>query len=195
MVSGYRILDQRCLNFLTLTVVDWVDVFIRKEYKEIIVESLKFCRSKKGLRIYGYVIMSNHLHLVVQACGEPTLSDIMRDFKKFTAKAILADLETNVFESRRVWMLEKFREKGERYKSNKIYQFWQKGNHPKLLFTPSVINQKLRYIHENPVSQGWVKNPEEYWYSSARYYVTGEGPLLMDEIDFEFLKGYENPFI
>lgn len=194
-MARYQIIDQKGLNFLTLTIVDWIAIFIRKKYKDIIIESLEYCRKEKGLLICGYVIMSNHLHLIVQSNGNQSLSNILRDFKKFTAKKILYDLEVNTRESRRTWMLDRFRQKGEKYKSNTVYQFWQKGNHPKLLFSPKVIEQKLNYLHRNPVVQGWVKTPEEYWYSSARFYLNGEGPLKIDKIDFEGLKGYKNPFV
>lgn len=85
--------------------------------------------------------------------------------------------------------------KGERYKSNKNYQFWQKRNHPKILFTSSVIYQKLHYLHQNPVVQGWVKKPEEYWYSSAKYYLKKEGGLKMDVLDFDEWEDYRNPFV
>ena len=85
MSSGYQIQDQYATHFLTPTIVDWVDIFTRKIYRDIIIESLAFCIKNKGLILYGYVIMTNHLHLLVRS--EPgKLSDTMRDFKKFTAR-------------------------------------------------------------------------------------------------------------
>jgi putative transposase len=93
-MSRYKITDQHGLNFVTLTVVNWVDVFIRKSYKDIIIDSLKHCQKEKGLRVYAYVFMSSHIHMIVEATKpEITLSDILRDFKKFTAKKILNEIE------------------------------------------------------------------------------------------------------
>ncbi len=192
-MARYKILDQHNLNFVTLTVVDWVDVFIRKQYKDLIIESLKYCQHHKDLSIYAYVIMSNHLHMIVQASEKIPLSDILRDFKQYTAKRILQDLEKNQSESRREWMLWHFRNKGKQNSNNKKYQFWQKGNHPILLFSPKVIRQKFAYIHANPVVQGWVSNPEDYWYSSALYYLKEQGPLVVNILDLGVTEGYFMP--
>lgn len=102
-----RVLDE--LYFITITVVDRVDIFTRPKYKHIILESLAYCQQKKGLKIYASVLMSNHLHMIVSAGTEQTVADIMRDFKKFTGKRILAELEEDPQESRREWMLDRFR--------------------------------------------------------------------------------------
>jgi len=80
-MGGYRIHDQTGLYFLTFTIVGWVDVFARKEYKDIIIENLKFCIQEKGLILFAYVIMSNHVHLIVRSDSEMGLSSIIRDFK------------------------------------------------------------------------------------------------------------------
>lgn len=176
-MSRYKILDQHGLNFVTLTVVDWVDVFIRKTYKDIIIESLRHCQKEKGLIIYGYVIMSSHLHMIVEAGGSIPLSDILRDFKKFTAKAILREIEHGGYESRKEWMLHRFAYRGHQAAGNRQYQFWQSDNHPILLYTLPVIAQKLRYIHANPVKEGWVLEAEHYRYSSASNYAYETGML------------------
>jgi REP element-mobilizing transposase RayT len=89
MSEKYKIWDQNKAYFLTLSVVGWIDVFTRKNHKLTIVDSLKYCQKKKGLVIYGYCLMPSHLHLIARAEDCDTLSDILRDFKKFTAKAIL----------------------------------------------------------------------------------------------------------
>ena len=111
-MSRYKITDQHGLNFLTLTVVDWVDVFIRKQYKDILLDSLRYCQREKGLVVCAYVIMSSHVLLIAQASGEIPLSDILRDFKKFTAKQILHEIEKGGYESRREWMLHRFAYRG-----------------------------------------------------------------------------------
>jgi len=82
----YKILDQKGLNFITITVVDWINLFTRKALCEILITNLSHCRNKKGLKIFGYVIMSSHIHLVVRAAEEQKLSEILRDFKSYTAK-------------------------------------------------------------------------------------------------------------
>jgi putative transposase len=193
IMARQEILDQYGLNFVTITVVDWVDVFIRKEYKELIIESLHFCQKDKGLLVFCYVIMSNHLHLMVQAGGTIPLTDILRDFKKFTAWSILKDLESNKQESRRAWMLKLFREHGHRNSHNQKYQFWQRGSYPILLFSPKIIRQKMGYIHANPVVQGWVEQAEDYWFSSALYYKEKRGPLKVDIMDLGVTEGYILP--
>ena len=90
------------LYFTTSTVIDWVDIFSRPAYRHIVVESLDYCQQQKGLRIYAWVLMTNHLHMVVDTEGKQTVGDILRDFKKFTNKKILKVLETDEHESRRI---------------------------------------------------------------------------------------------
>ncbi|MEM8527865.1 MAG: transposase [Bacteroidota bacterium] len=182
-MSRYKITDQHGLNFLTLTVVDWVDIFIRKSYKDIIIDSLKFCQKEKGLIVYGYVIMSSHIHLIVKADGKVSLSDILRDFKKFTARQILKEIQTGGYESRREWLLHRFAYRARTNAGTRKYQFWQADNHPVELYSPKVIMQKLNYIHNNPVAEGWVLEAEDYFYSSAAYYLDESGPLEVTILD------------
>ena len=120
MGFAYKIADGGAVYFITCTVNKRVDVFTRKLYTDIITESLNYCVDNKGLIIYGYVIMSNHVHLLVQA-KEENLSDILRDFKKFTSQTILRAIEENKNESRRNWMLWLFKETDENKKVT--YQF------------------------------------------------------------------------
>ena len=78
--------------YITMTVVGWIDIFTRKNHRDGIIDSLKYCQNEKGLIIYAYVIMSNHIHMVVDSNGLFTLKEIIRDFKKFTSKKILEQL-------------------------------------------------------------------------------------------------------
>ena len=96
------------LYFTTDTVIDWIDIFTRPCYKRIIIESLSYCQKEKGLIIYAWVLMSNHIHMIVGASGENPISSIIRDFKKFTSKAILKELQENIQESRKKWMFNLF---------------------------------------------------------------------------------------
>lgn len=160
--------------FLTMTVVDWVDVFTRPVYRNIIVESLNYCVKEKNLEIFGWVLMSNHLHMIARTNNEASLSDVLRDFKKFTSKKIVAAIEEEN-ESRKVWMLDRFWFAGKYNPKIKDFTFWQPGNEPKEIFTPEFFDQKLNYIHDNPVRAGWVEEQHHYLYSSARDYVGIKG--------------------
>jgi REP element-mobilizing transposase RayT len=179
--NGYKINDQSKAHFITATVVDWVDVFSRKIYKDIVVESLDFCIKNKGMILYGYVIMTNHIHLVVQS-EEGKLSDLIRDFKKFTARNILNSIE-NEPESRKDWMLKRFEFACRSHSRNEKYQFWQYGNHPEEVFTEKFLWQKLDYIHLNPVRAGIVEKASYYLYSSASNYVNDKGILNIQKAD------------
>ena len=193
-MSRYKIIEQHGLNFMTITVVDWVDVFIRKKYRDILIESLRFCQTNKGLEIAAYVIMSSHIHLIVRATGEPTLSEVLRDFKKFTARQILQEIEKGAYESRREWMLHRFAFRGSINAGNQTHQFWQPDNHPIELYSLPVILQKLQYIHENPVREGWVFESSDYPYSSASNYYRNTGLLDVSLIDIPIsLVGYLPP--
>jgi putative transposase len=163
----YLIADQKEIYFLTFTVVGWIDVFTRKEYKLDIVDSLNYCVENKGLCVFGWCLMSNHLHLIVQSRGENDLSAIVRDFKKFTAKKILKRIEEEP-ESRRNWMLNQFEYAGRKLKRIKKYKFWKDDNHAIELDTNSMFDSRLDYVHHNPVEAMIVEEPEHYLFSSAR---------------------------
>ncbi len=182
-MGRYRIRDQHGLNFLTLTIVDWVDVFTRRSYKDIAIDYLRYSQYHKHLQIFAYVIMSNHVHLVAKADGDIPLTDILRDFKKFTANRILKKIKNRRVESRTEWFLERFAKAGEQ-QNNRRLQFWQVGYHPIELYSLPVIAQKVGYIHNNPVVAGWVDEPHHYPYSSASNYVDGKGLLDVDVIEF-----------
>ncbi|MEL7001797.1 MAG: transposase [Bacteroidota bacterium] len=126
MDAGYKIRNEEGIYFITFAVVEWGDVFTRKQYAEIVIDSLSFCQKEKGLIIYGWCLMSNHLHLIVSANGFNSLSDILRDFKKFTSRQIIKAIENNGRESRRNWMLWIFQSAGAKNSKNKNYQFWGK---------------------------------------------------------------------
>ena len=154
------------LFFMTLTVVGWLDVFTRPLYVNEIVKSLQFCQEKKGLELYAYVIMTNHIHLVAtRTTGE--ITDVLRDFKSFTAKQLLKSVLENPSESRKEWMKMVFEYHNTSTKENEKYAFWQKTNHPIALWTPSVTQEKINYIHQNPVRAGYVLEPHEWHMSSA----------------------------
>jgi len=168
MGFAYKITDQQAVHFVTCTVAQWIDVFTRSDYADIVVDSLKFCQEKKGLCIFGWVIMSNHLHMICSCQQGFELSDALRDFKKFTSTAVVTAIEQNKRESRKSWMLWLLKQKDE-------ILFWQPGNHPEEIRTRDFFRQKLDYIHNNPVRAGIVDKPEEYRYSSARDFYGKQG--------------------
>ena len=172
--DNYFIEDQNAIYFLTFTVTDWIDVFTRKEFKISITDSLNYCIKNKGLIIYSWCLMSNHLHLVCQAKEGFRISDIIRDFKKFTAKEILKMIEEEP-ESRREWMLYRFEFAGKFDNRIKKYKFWQETNHAVLLDSNEMIEQRINYIHENPVRALIVANAHEYLFSSAVDYAGERG--------------------
>lgn len=180
--AGYKIRNQNAIHFITFSVIKWVDALTRKEYKDILIDSLKHCQENKGLLIHCWVIMNNHVHFILSAIEGFKLSNILRDFKKHTSSKILETMEENDQDPERNRMLDIFRKAGRENIRNSNYQFWQQDNHPKELFGNSMIEQKMDYIHNNPVKAGIVDNPEDYIYSSARDYAGIKGLL-----DIEFL--------
>jgi REP element-mobilizing transposase RayT len=146
---------------LTLQVVGWVDVFTRKENKDVIIENLKYCQVKKGLVIYAYVIMTNHIHLIVRSENE-SLSDAIRDFKKYVSKKLKKQLLENYKESRKDWMKVVFEYHAKFNKRVGAFQLWTHDNHAILLDTKEKFESRENYIHLNPVRAGIVRNPEDY---------------------------------
>jgi len=148
--------------FVTDTVVDWMDIFTRPIYRHIIIESLKYCQTEKGLLIYAWVLMTNHMHMIVGSGGENKVSDKLRDFKKLSSKEIIRTLQVESSESRRDWMLNRFEYAWKNDKKIKNYRFWQEGNDAQEIFLNDYFNQKLNYIHENPVKEEIVNRAEDY---------------------------------
>lgn len=177
MSSKYKVRDNTKAYFITITIVGWVDVFTRPIQKERLIESLKHCQEKKGLIIYGWCLMSNHLHMICQSADEEiSLASIIREFKTFTAKQIIKTLKEER-ESRREWILAIFSEACEHLKREQRYKVWQNGYHGEEIYTQHFLEQKLDYIHDNPVKIGIVKKAEDYLYSSARNYASLESLL------------------
>jgi REP element-mobilizing transposase RayT len=180
MPTSYQIINQGNAHFLTLQIVSWVDIFTRKVYKEIIVDALNYCIKHKGLIVYAYVIMSNHVHIITQSDGD-NLSGIIRDFKSFTSKEMLKYIKSGK-ESRDKWMLHIFKNAAIKHKRNALFQLWTHENHAIELYSPTFIETKLDYIHNNPVRAGIVNNAEDYLYSSTLNYADETGLVLVDTL-------------
>ena len=142
-------------------------VFTRKEYRDILLDSLRFCQERKGLLAHGWCVMSNHMHLLASS-KIFDLSGTLREFKKFTSRKIIETIINNEHESRKEWMLEIFKRAGKGNSRNRDY--WRQDNQPKECYSPEFTIQKLNYIHNNPVEAGIVDRSEEYLYSSERDY-------------------------
>ncbi len=167
MPTRYHFGDPERPHFITFATVNWIDLFSREVYKNIVVESLCYCIGHKRLRLHAWVIMSNHVHLIASAEAGAELSGIMRDLKKFTSRQLIKALEDNLQESRKAWMLWLFKRAGQQNPNNTNYQLWQQDNHPIELSTKEMMEQRLHYLHHNPVKAGWVWEPQHYKYSSA----------------------------
>ncbi len=185
MSTGYQIKDQEALYFLTLQIVDWIDIFTRQVYRDIIIDSLVYCQKNKGMQIFCFVIMSNHVHLICNSL-DGKLSNTIRDLKKFTSHKIIDAIE-NGNESRSVWLLDRFAFHGQKNSRNEHYQVWTQENHAIILYSNSFIFEKLNYIHKNPVRAGIVENPEEYIYSSARNYADMPGLLEIVKLELPLI--------
>jgi len=170
----YKIADQEAPYFVTFTIVNWIDIFTRKDYKLIITDSLNYCIENKGLEVFAWVIMSNHVHLIIRAKQGFILSHIIRDFKKFTSKQII-DTILEIGESRREWLLDKFSFEARRTQRATNYKVWTDDNHAILLENAKWMKQRLDYIHDNPVRQLIVQHPHEYLFSSAIDYADEKG--------------------
>ena len=170
MSRKYKFHNTEGVYFVSFAVQGWVDVFIRNEYKNILIENLEYCQKHKGLEIFAWCIMTNHVHLIIRAEEGHMLQDILRDYKKFTSKAIVRAIQKNDRESRKEWLLKQF-------KTPEGYRFWRADNKPIELRSKAVIDQKLDYIHQNPVEEGFVFRAEDYMYSSAADYMGEKGML------------------
>ena len=183
MSRNYKFLNPEGLYFVSFAVVEWLDVFTRNLYKDIVIDSLTFCQKNKGMEIVAWCIMTSHVHLIFRSNNGQHPELLLGDFKRFTSKAIVQAIIDNPQESRKEFLLEHFRKAASQSSNVKNYQFWQHDNKPIELWSNPVIQEKINYIHQNPVEEGLVFKPEEYVYSSAVDYA-GEKGLLNDIIFF-----------
>jgi REP element-mobilizing transposase RayT len=184
MTTGWGIRDPLSSYFLTFTVVDWVDVFTRKIYRDIVLDSFQYCRENKGLQVWGYIIMSNHVHTIMSA-KNGNLPAIIRDLKRHTASKILKEIQS-LDESRRDWMMKRFEFSARSNVRNSEHQFWTHDNRPIECVSDKFTSQKLNYIHMNPVRAGLVEKAEDWLYSSARNYLLLPGLVEIDLLELTY---------
>ena len=177
MSNKYKFGDNDKLYFVTLTVVQWIDLFIRLEYKSIIYESLEYCQKKKGLELYAYCIMPSHIHMIIGS-SKNKLPDIMRDLKKHTSRELKSCIESNQKESRREWLLSLMREVGANNSNNVGFQLWKQDSHPVVLDNEKIMEHKLAYIHDNPLVARFVDDPSAWVDSSCSFYARGSSPRV-----------------
>ena len=174
MALTYRIYDQKGIYFITCTVNQWIDDFTRKEYIDILLDSLRHCQNEKGLLIFSWVVMTNHIHLII-GTDKNNLSDIIRDFKKFNSSMIVEVIKNNPKESRKNWLLLLLN------KDEKILS-WQEGYHGEEITGVDFFKSKQDYIHYNPVRAGFVEKEEDYIYSSfGELYGNRKGLLKLSD--------------
>ncbi|MDD5731906.1 MAG: transposase [Patescibacteria group bacterium] len=171
--------NENAPHFITLTIIEWLNIFTQKEYFNCVIECLKFSQKNLGLLLYEYVIMTNHIHLIVQAREGYQLSKIIQSFKQFTTKEILKLLETD----RRKYIL---RILNNSFSKRSVNQIWQETNYPELIESEKFLQQKIDYIYNNPVIKGYVDEPQHYLYSSARNrYLDDNSIIELDNLVYE----------
>ncbi len=170
MSEKYKIGESQRPHFIT--VIDWVDLFTRPVYKEVIIDSLNFCIKNKSFVVYAYCIMPSHIHLIAGSTKAP-LNEVIRDFKKFTSKALIKTIKDTT-ESRQEWLLNKFSFAAKRLKRGVNYKLWQDGFHPVELTSNKMMDQRMDYLHNNPMVEEYVHSPEQWVYSSAAFYISNE---------------------
>jgi putative transposase len=165
--------------FVTTTVTNFAKVFVETKYCDIFVANIKHYQEIYQFKIYGYVIMPTHFHWIVQV--EPnrgTISDIMRDIKKFTAWDVMEALEQDGRDA----LLRLFRQKAVGLQQRR--KFWMSRFDDEFIRNREMILTKLEYIHNNPVKAGLEVNQEDYKYSSARNYILHDHSILQVESDW-----------
>lgn len=188
MSRSYKFKNPEGLYFVSFAVVEWLDVFTRNEYKDIVLDSLRFCQKEKGLELVAWCIMTNHIHLIFRTTEGFKPEQVLGDFKRFTSKKIVRAIRENPRESRKENLLKVFKAAANKSSNVKDYQFWRHDNQPIELWSNKVIAQKVNYIHQNPVEAGYVYYAKDYIYSSAADYAGEKG--LIDNIILAELNVY-----
>ena len=164
------------IRFFTATIVEWRPLLEPDKYKSIIISSLKFMVEQNRIWLYGFVIMPNHIHLLWRMQDGIEEQNVRRDFLKFTSQSIKFDLIDTSSASLKTYISSA---------TDRKYQFWKRKPYSSTMYRREVVEQKLDYIHLNPMSKKWklCNEPEEYHYSSAKYY-------LLNQDEWGFLTHY-----
>jgi putative transposase len=171
MRSRYRINERDTAHFITATVVEWLPVFTTSGCCDALIRSMEYCRQNKGLQVHAWVILDNHFHGIMSG---PELAATLRDWRRFTAGVLLKQIKAEG----REWMLNQLAYYCARHKEASGHQLWQEGVHPQAIVTDEMMEQKLEYVHNNPVKRGMVSSPEHWRYSSAHEWLQGAMPVM-----------------
>ncbi len=177
-MSQWKVNPDTNLYFVTTTIVRWLNIFTSEPFFRIIIEDLNYCMSNKGLKLYGYVIMPNHVHYILSTSEGISLSEVMRDFNRHTSRKISEALKTNNNRDN----LRLFAQTADFDGRGNIYKIWQEGFHPMAVESDKFFMEKLQYIHDNPVRKGFVEKVEHWKYSSARNYLNDDHSVI--EVEF-----------
>lgn len=162
--------------FLTLNTVDKIDVFVRPAYKHVIADALNYFIESQGLIVYSWCLMTSHLHLIVRTREATAPAYFERDFKKYTTPIILKTIEMEM-DFRREWMMQHFEDYGKPLRRIEKFHLWQNCSGPQRIDCqqPRYLLDRIAHIHENPVRERIVDQPEAYIFSSARDYAGMKG--------------------
>lgn len=174
MSRKYKFHNKEGIYFVSFATVYWIDVFVREEYAALITDNLNYYSRHKGMEIFCWCVMPSHIHLIFRDSNlKPDV--LLGHFKAYTSKALQKAIKENATESRKEWMLWMMERAASKASNVTRGMFWQHHNKPIELWSADVIQQKLDYIHRNPVVAGFVTQPEHWKYSSAVDYAGGKG--------------------
>lgn len=160
-------------HFITCTVLNWIPLFTRQESVEILLNSFRYLQQEDNLKLHAYVILENHLHIVASS---KNIAQSMSKFKRHTARELLNLLQKENIKT----ILDQLSFYKKAHKSDREYQVWQEGIQPKLIHSDSMMMRKINYIHQNPVTRGYVDESRHWRYSSARDYEGIDGLLEIE---------------
>ncbi|MGB2799802.1 MAG: transposase [Dehalococcoidia bacterium] len=164
------------LYFVTSSIAGHKHLLNMPEYAQIILDSLSFLRREKEIKLYAFVIMPNHFHLIVKLPDASNISKLVHDLKLFTANQIIRKLQVN----KELHLLDYFEQQAEGIKKQR-YKVWETGFWDKNIFSEEFLLEKMEYIHNNPINKNWhlVEERSEYPFSSARFYDKEEEPIIV----------------
>ena len=173
--SRYKIYEPTHPHFITLTVLHWIPLFTNTKSVDILLDCFRYLQKNDNLKIYSYVILENHLHLVASS---DDIAKTIKKFKSYTAKKLLKLLQEENIKT----ILEQLAFYKKAHKKTTIYQVWQEGMQPKLIQDEKTMIQKIEYIHNNPVKRGYIDEARHWRYSSARDYDDKKGLLDIEKM-------------
>jgi len=173
--SRYKVYEPTHPYFITCTVLHWIPLFTRPESVEILFESFRYLQKNDNFKLFGYVILENHLHMIA---GSDDISQSIKKFKSYTAKVLLELLQVNRVQT----ILDQLAFYKKAHKTQTTYQLWQEGSAFKLIQSEAMMLERINYIHNNPIKRGYVDEAAHWRYSSARNYEGKEGLIDVERM-------------